>query len=158
MVLSCIVPWVATLLPPLVKQPWSSNVPLFSLTGYRIKCIQCESSMSWDDCIPKKDDNKDEEEHHKCSRGFDSCNKLYLNGTVGDKSFTKFYKGCTYQAMCDNIACTEKAPDRATVVNCEVNCCQGNMCNGAKVPMVSALMLLACALVAFFRLVQIPKM
>ena len=64
-----------------------------------------------------------------------------------------FVKGCTTKAQCDagNQSDMCKSSDPSAKVNCEINCCEGDLCNGATVPVVSAVTLLACALLALFR-------
>ena len=37
------------------------------------------------------------------------------------------------------------------ITKCDISCCNGDLCNGGKVPVVSAIVLLACALVAALR-------
>ncbi|CAH3154824.1 unnamed protein product, partial [Porites lobata] len=134
-------------------------LPLF-FTGYGLKCYKCTSAKSWDDC----DKNKEE---MSCTSGFDSCGKIYFDGKVAGTGVEGYGKTCAIKSSCNKDAC--KAMQAGiTIDKCEVNCCQGDLCNGAKVPlrhvtccksdlcngakvpMVSALLLLACALAAFF--------
>lgn len=117
-------------------------LPLF-FTGYGLKCYKCTSAKSWDDC----DKNKEE---MSCTSGFDSCGKIYFDGKVAGTGVEGYGKTCAIKSSCNKDAC--KAMQAGiTIDKCEVNCCQGDLCNGAKVPLVSAFLILACALLAFFR-------
>ena len=102
--------------------------------------------MDWNDC----DKNKTEE---TCTEGNNRCGKAVVILNHGGVSFSFYGKGCASPSDCDpdtSEACKSYDPTVA-VTECEINCCSGDLCNGAKVPMVSAIMLLACALVAFLR-------
>ena len=61
-----------------------------------------------------------------------------------------FGKGCITSSDCSGDICNWKDPS-VKITKCEIDCCKGDLCNGAKVPMVSAIMLLSCAIVAFAR-------
>ena len=62
-----------------------------------------------------------------------------------------YARKCIAKSACGNEElCKAFAPKEATIKKCKVNCCQGNLCNGARVPLASAILLLACALLAFF--------
>ena len=86
-----------------------------------------------------------------CPSGFDSCYKVYFDGKVGDASVEGFQKLCGLKSACNDKFCKTIGQMGATINKCEINCCDGDLCNGAKVSMVSVFMLLACVLVAFFR-------
>ncbi|KAJ7352807.1 hypothetical protein OS493_033617 [Desmophyllum pertusum] len=66
--------------------------------------------------------------------------------TVG-VSFEGYEKGCTTAALCDKAAeaMKSKCKDQA---KCTLDCCSGDLCNAAALQMVSAVVLITCALVA----------
>ena len=114
--------------------------------AYGLKCYQCFSFKDWDDC----DKNKTEE---TCSEGRNRCGKGLAILNHGGVSHSSYGKGCATSSDCDPDKVEMCKPPDSTfaVTECEINCCSGDLCNGAKVPMVSAIMLLACVLVAFLR-------
>ena len=74
------------------------------------------------------------------------------DGTQDDVSFTVYFKGCVDSSTCDpDTSEFCKLDDEGKMKKCEIACCSDDLCNGGKVPMISAIMLLACALVAFLR-------
>ena len=100
----------------------------------------------WDDCDKTK-------KEVACAFGADRCGKALVTGKQGDVSISVYAKGCSESSACDaakSELCKSSDPT-VSVTECEINCCSGDLCNGAKVPMVSAIMLLACVLVAFLR-------
>ena len=87
-----------------------------------------------------------------CPIGSNRCVKAHAEGAVQDVSGSVYNKGCTPSSACDEDNCKPFVPfDHSTISKCELSCCSGDLCNGAKVPMISVSMLLVCALVAFFR-------
>lgn len=94
--------------------------------GYGLKCYFCSSTKSWDDCASSK-------KEMACTAPLDRCFKL-KEDALGK---TVYAKGCGASSQCDVVE--------------DMNCCSEDLCNGGKVPMVSAIMLLACALVALLR-------
>ena len=117
---------------------------LSSFTGYGLKCYKCTSGKSWDDCEKNK-------EEIVCSPHQDSCGKFYMDGKLVSGTGVEGYgKECAIKSNCTKDLCEVLTVD-TTIDNCEVNCCQADLCNGAKVPLVSAFFILACALLTFFR-------
>ncbi|KAM7448762.1 hypothetical protein ABFA07_003261 [Porites harrisoni] len=111
--------------------------------SYALKCYECFSLKSWDDC-------KNSTKEVTCLDSQDRCGK-------GDEKFqssgvTKeaFGKGCITSSDCSGDICNWNDPS-VKITKCEIDCCKGDLCNGAKVPTVSAIMLLSCAIVAFAR-------
>jgi len=86
-----------------------------------------------------------------CDSSADRCVKGMKEGTQDDVSVTVYIKGCAESSECDADTSDFCKSDTGEVKKCDINCCSGDLCNGGKVPMVSAIMLLACALVAFLR-------
>lgn len=85
-----------------------------------------------------------------CDSGLDRCFKAMKEGTEDDVSIAAYAKGCVDSAKCDPDTSDFCKSDKGKV-KCNINCCSGDLCNGGKVPMVSAIMLLACALAAVLR-------
>ena len=110
----------------------------FFFPGYALKCYQCFSYKSWDDC-------KDSTIQVNCSNNQNLCGKENVKGGILDL----YAKGCANSSVC--IPNCQKRNPSVKITKCEVDCCKGDLCNGAKVPMVSAIMLLSCAIVAFAR-------
>ena len=120
-------------------------VDLFDIffTGYGLECYQCASAKSWDDCTSNR-------KKVDCPSDYNRCGKAYLEGKLVDTSIALYGKGCSSSSVCNQNTCKAFVQDPSTNIDkCELNCCEGDLCNGAKVLMVSAIMLLACALVAF---------
>ena len=115
----------------------------FFFPGYALKCYQCISLKSWDDC-------KSSEKELTCSGSLDRCAKVNVKAESSAASAEAFAKGCTTSSDCSKKNCKSIYPS-VKITKCEINCCAGDLCNGAQVPMVSAVMLLACAIVAFAR-------
>ena len=86
-----------------------------------------------------------------CPAGSDSCGKIHYSGKVKDVPLEGFVKACAVKSACNKDLCKATGQAGIDIDDCTVDCCEGDLCNGAKVPMVSAFLLLACALLAFFR-------
>ena len=83
----------------------------------------------------------------------DSCSKvkIVLENEEG-KNVSAFVKSCAEKKSCNEDGCKSAAQALGMKVKvCDVNCCDTDLCNGAKVPMVSSFLFLACVLVANFR-------
>ena len=98
------------------------------------------------------DANKKEQ---TCPSGY-SCGKLGTEFEAGGLKINVHGKGCYPENQCKNAADTilksckdaEKAGAKA---ECDFSCCDSDLCNGGTAPVVSALLMVACALVAFLR-------
>ena len=124
-----------------------SDLSFFCLffSGYGLKCYECASSKSWDDCASIRKEKTCDSSSNRCVKGM-------RDGGQDDVSFAFYVKGCVESSECDTDTSDFcKDSDLGKVKNCELSCCSGDLCNGGKVPMVSAIMLLACALAAFLR-------
>ena len=127
----------------ILKRAYSSDLLLW-FAGHAIKCYQCLSPKSWDDCVPGN--------NTACSPLLDSCVKFKIEGELGGQDVKYFYKGCALKKRCNHDGCKVVARLlKMKVKTCDVNCCETDLCNGAKVTMVSSFLFLACALVANFR-------
>ena len=104
-----------------------------------MKCYGCVSTKSWDDCADVK-------KEVTCAAGYDRCAKVYVEVKKDGVSAESYEKFCLTKALCDTV---DQIPAcKADGTKCKVNCCTGDLCNGAAVQMVSAIILIACALVA----------
>ena len=63
--------------------------------------------------------------------------------------FELYSKGCTTKAFCD-AAAKLKTCEAADGV-CKLDCCDGDLCNSGAVPVVSVILMVACALVVLYR-------
>ena len=111
-----------------------------------VKCYQCLSTKSWDDCASVQ-------KEVACDSDEDTCAKIHYDAKSRDRamSIEGYVKYCKPPKLaCNEDLCKGFAPPGATLKKCQVNCCEGNLCNGATVPLVSAILLSASALLAFF--------
>ena len=111
-----------------------------------LKCYKCFSTKSWDDCASVQ-------KAVACDSDEDTCAKIHYDAKSRDKamSIESYVKYCKLPKLaCNEDLCKGFAPTAATMNKCQVNCCEGNLCNGARVPLVSAILLLASALLVFF--------
>ena len=115
----------------------------FFFPGYALKCYQCGSFKSWDEC-------KSKTKEVSCSGSEDRCGKADVKLDSSAAAVEAFAKGCTNSSNCGAKNCKSISPSMK-ITKCEIDCCEGDLCNGAQVPMASAIMLLACAILAFFR-------
>ena len=83
-----------------------------------------------------------------CSDSEDHCAKEDVKAEISGQATEGFGKGCAKSSDCSAKNCKNVNPS-VKITKCEIDCCKGDLCNGAKVPMVSAIMLLSCAIVAF---------
>lgn len=119
-----------------------NNNDLLYFAGYGLKCYQCQSDKSWDDCTKKEVDFPSVTDI--------TCVKAFGEGKVAGASSKGFIKGCFLKSLCNNDFCKKQLPG-VTFSKCDINCCDSDLCNGAKVPMMSTLLLFACVIVAFRR-------
>ena len=126
-----------------LKRAYSSDLLLW-FAGHAIRCYQCVSTKSWDDCVPGKDT--------ACASPLNSCAKVKLEGEKEGRNMIFFAKSCDEKQSCNKDNCKSAAQNlNMTFKDCDVNCCDTDLCNGAKVTMVSSFLFLACVLVANFR-------
>jgi len=111
------------------------------------KCYSCSSTKSLDDC------NKHQEET-SCPAHTESCIMLSVQYKADDGEKKSFKKACATKEECENPDSTEwKRCFNNAGKSCTFQCCQeADLCNrGHSVPLVSTLLMFACALVTFFR-------
>ena len=78
-----------------------------------------------------------------------SCMNAYGEGP---DQYKAFLKGCYPKVYCDGDFCGNLTPDQGDkITKCKFDCCVTDLCNGAKAPLMSTLLLFACVLVAFRR-------
>ena len=109
------------------------------------QCYQYNSNKSRDECDDVREavSCSDEEEQ--------SCAKLGLHGERGGQTIQGYFKGCFDTLLCeeDNDCKFESDDQSLTISKCDFSCCTKDLCNGAlTVPMISVIILLACALQA----------
>ena len=122
----------------------SDDFPPLFFTGYGLKCYRCISAKTWDDCEKNK-------EEISCTSDYDSCVKIYFDGKVAGIGGEGYAKACASKSNCNKDLCKAiQFQEEMIIDKCDVNCCQGDLCNGAKVPLASAFWILGCALLAFF--------
>ena len=74
---------------------------------------------------------------------------------AGGVSIKSFEKDCITKELCDDMkqvlkAC-EKAKEAGADATCKLDCCSGDLCNAGTAPVVSAFLILACAVLALFQ-------
>ena len=109
----------------------------FLITGYGLKCYQCLSTMSWDDCASNK-------KEQNCPSGTDTSAKIFSERTTGNFSATthKMYAStCGIKSLCNQNLCKTIDRQRFTVNKCEVDCCDDDLCNEPKVSLMNAFIL-----------------
>ena len=116
---------------------------IFFFPGYSLKCNYCVSFESWNEC-------NDTMKQVTCLSSQNRCAKANIKAETAAASAEIFLKGCTTSSDCSAHNCKSIYPS-VKITKCEIYCCTGDLCNGAQVPMVSVIMLLACAILAFSR-------
>ena len=113
-----------------------------SILACGLQCYECKSKKSWDHCESRKD-------VENCSSGENRCVKGYADWEEDGSSKKAFRKDCFSAEKCKTAA-YNKDCKKGT---CKVDCCSGDLCNAgtislgnsATVPLVSAIILSACA-------------
>ena len=119
---------------------WLIDVLFFLSSALGLKCYDCLSTKSWDDC---KGTSKD------CIGGADRCAKVYFKA-ASSKIFAKY---CTLSALCSK----EKNPTCKNAIGsfeCDISCCDGDNCNAGSTSRISGILLLTCALASLMILVK----
>jgi len=113
------------------------------VAAFALKCNVCTSSTSLADC----DKNKKELD---CGAAADRCATFSVDFKLADKETKEFARTCNTKAYCDAAETALKACKDADG-SCKLECCDKDLCNGGTAPLVSVFLLVACALVTFFR-------
>ena len=108
-----------------------------SILACGLQCYECFSKKSWDDCESRK-------EVKNCTSAKNRCFKGYADWEEDGSSKKAYSKDCFSTEKC-KTATDSKGCKEGT---CKVHCCSGDLCNAATVPLVSAIILSACAVLA----------
>ena len=97
------------------------------------------------------EDCKEKEQSLDCSSvsiGFvaDRCVKM----SVEYNGFKSFAKSCFSKRLCEQGNEVIKNCKQVGGGTCEINCCDSNDCNSGTAPLVSALLMIVCALTSFY--------
>ena len=96
--------------------------------GYGLKCYQCLSTKSWDDCASNKIEAT-------CSSNQYTCGQFFLDGNAGNISTKFFHTSCAVKSACNQDLCKRTPSQQGIALNkCEVDCCDNDLCNEPKVP------------------------
>ena len=127
-------------LPPPSEEKWLTANEAFVIVislffvGHGIKCYQCVSVKSWDDCNPGNVTT--------CSNS-SSCLQFEFDAEIPNKgTYRVFQKECTIKLVCNEDICKRFRQASPTVRKCDFECCESDLCNrniwtgsnGAKVP------------------------
>ena len=96
----------------------------FFLLGYALKCNECVSLKSWDDC-------KNKTKVVTCLDSQDRCGKADIKAESSGVTGEVFVKGCATSSECSEKNCKKFSPS-GKITKCEVECCKGDLCNGAQ--------------------------
>ena len=108
-----------------------------SISACGLQCYRCFSTKSWDDCESVKTKVNCSSSENRCSKAYEDIKKDWVS--------TKDYgKGCSSAEDCKTATDTDACKEGT----CEMDCCSGDLCNSARVTLVSAIILTLCAVVA----------
>ena len=83
---------------------------------------------------------------------FSRCGKVETVYKSQGKEYKNFLRDCTTKDTCDaKEDFFLKACKAGSGSTCEINCCNGDLCNAGSTPVLSAVLVFTCALVALFR-------
>lgn len=93
-----------------------------------------------------------------CKGSFDRCATNSFDFKVGNKVTKSFTRTCKTKSSCDRATIQEKVCKAANEGICSLECCNKDLCNGVEKPViggaspvVSGILMVACALEAFSR-------
>ena len=107
---------------------------LFSLV-ISLKCNECNSAESWDKCTNKE---------VTCPSGLDQC----LKGHAKYGKTKVYARSCSTKDFCDkenNPVC--KRTKGISGAECEITCCDKDLCKAGSETKISGIVLLTCTLV-----------
>ncbi|XP_068696840.1 ly6/PLAUR domain-containing protein 2-like [Montipora foliosa] len=108
-----------------------------------IKCYTCSSTTSLEDC----DKGKKELD---CGSILNRCATFSTDFTIANVETKSFIKSCQAKSYCDNSETLLK-PCNDAGGKCKLDCCDTDLCNGGSAPVVSVLLMVACAAMSLFR-------
>ena len=108
-----------------------------SISACGLQCYQCIGTKSWDDCESVKT-------KVNCSSSENRCSKAYRDIKKGGVSVKDYGKGCISADFCKTATDTDACKEGT----CELDCCSGDLCNAATVPLVSTIIFSVCAVLA----------
>ena len=115
----------------------SESLIMCSILVCGLQCKQCFSEKSWDHCESRI-------EVENCTSGKNRCFKGHADWKKDGSSRKAYRKRCSSTEEC-KTATDNKACKKGT---CKVDCCSGDLCNASTVPLVSAIILSACAVLS----------
>ena len=86
-----------------------------------------------------------------CGAGFDRCVKMSLDFDVGHIETKSYATSCFTKSSCESGNDIFKQCKNIDGAECDLNCCDEDLCNGGTVATVSFILMVACALLALFR-------
>ncbi|XP_020910460.1 uncharacterized protein LOC110248288 [Exaiptasia diaphana] len=104
-----------------------------------LKCYVCSSTKDWSSCNHVK-------REHTCDSGINNCLKaeISVKGPLIDG--IEYLKVCSDSCDADKIAFCKTKLKEGLKISCKLNCCKGDLCNAAAVPLVSGFIIMACAM------------
>ena len=109
-------------------------------SGFGIKCQECASSISMEDC-------KKNEKEKDCGGSFDRCAKASLDYNISIGEVKLFGKGCSTKDVCD-VNMQFNSCKNVEGATCEFLCCDSDGCNSSVMPLISAFLMVICTLVS----------
>ena len=95
--------------------------------GYGLRCDQCASTKSWEDCATNNN-------VVTCPSSAGRCGTAHAEG-ASDVKVAVYAKGCSTSSVCNSDYCKRFVSDPSTkITKCEMDCCSGDLCNIAKLP------------------------
>lgn len=109
-----------------------------------LKCYTCTSATSLEEC------EKNQKETDCVSSAFDRCATFSTDFTIANVETKSFSKSCQAKSYCDAAQTHLKACNDAGG-KCKLDCCDTDLCNGGSAPVVSVLLMVACAALSLLR-------
>ena len=119
------------------------EVLFFAAFGHGLKCYSCVSLESMADC-------KDKMKEIDCPANLDRCSSMSLEFDTGSSKMKSYAKSCSTKLGCESDNELFKNCKKVGGATCKLDCCDTDTCNGGTVATVSVILMVACALRAFF--------
>ena len=118
--------------------PWNSeSLITCSISACGLQCYYCRSTLGWYFCDSIKT-------KVNCSSSENRCSKAHQDIKNVGFRVTSYGRGCMSAEDCKNATDTDACKEGT----CELDCCSGDLCNAATVPLVSAIIFTVCAVLA----------